>query len=419
MPKKTITKSKIAKKNANPVSDVSADRFIATGQEIFDVLVSYAEELGVKELHFEWQNTALKLRWRLGGKLVEPFRFDCQQAELLKEQVVKRFKIEVNSKLPFQERTIADKFEGRDYFLSVSVVSVAGGERFFLRIEKAESYDLARLNVNKAQVQCLNDVMGAKGSIVIVGAIKTPGRQKLLKAIAGQFKSPKDRAVLISEQPFYDWSDGDIFAIKPEIGFSRSVAIRASSQADYDYILLDLISTPLELDLALELAAAGKNVLIGLPWPTASKNFHYLWQLAEDKKSLRALVKGVITEFSLPKLCQHCRVANKLSAQGKTAIKKAFADLPEAVVKRLNLGAIGEQKFFQAKGCFFCQQTGFDGQENLTSALKLKKPGREQLVSFNFNDLISSQNFISSRQVAIIKASEGQVDLSDALSFMN
>lgn len=419
MPKKATAKQIRIKKSVRGKASGFNDQFIADSNGIFDVLLAYAIELHAKELHFEWQESRLKLRWRLGGKLAESFSFNAEQAALLRQQITEQFRLEASSKLPFQEKTITRAFQGRMYFLSLSVMSVIGGERFFLRLEKSEKYDLSRLDLNKIQRDCLAELFVPGGGIVIVGAVKAYDRQKQLKAIAGQFIKQQEKAVLISDQPIYDWSELEVLAIKPEIGFSRLVALRAALQADYDLILLDCLTRPQEMEIVLEMAQAGKQVLIGLPWSSPSKNFHFLWQLTDEKRIFRAYTKGMVTELSLPKLCTHCRTAHKLGQQGQAAIGQAFDDLPETVIKKLNLGKIAEQKFYQAKGCHFCQGSGSIGQVQLETAVKFKKPGREPLTKFNFYDLLGVKNFISLKQVAIIKASEGQVGLIEALSFMN
>jgi type II secretory ATPase GspE/PulE/Tfp pilus assembly ATPase PilB-like protein len=418
MPKKATVTTAKAKKSLKIAAGDLGDQFIAASNELFDVLLAYALELDAKELHFEWREEGLKLRWRLGGKLAEPFKFDIAQAASLRSQICRLFRLETNSKLPFQERTIRHGFGKQSYFLSLSIVAVADGERFFLHIEQAGKYDLSRLDLDKVQLQALGGMLPAEGGILIAGAIKSPARQLQLKALAGYFRGEKEQAVLISEQPIYDWQDGDILAVKPEIGFTRSVALRSAMQGGYDLILIDLLVKTEEMELALELAEQGKKIIVGLPWPSPSKNFHYLWQLAADKNAFLGLVKGMVVEQSLPGICRHCRKAQKLSAQGKEAIKRSFSGMPETIVKKLKLDRIAVQDYYQAGGCFFCHQTGHSGQVSVRSVMKFRKPGKEQAANFNFNDLVSRQSFISLRQVAIMKASEGRINLLDALSFI-
>lgn len=418
MPRKATVKMAKAKRSAKMAPVDLNDRFIAESNGIFDVLLAYALELEAKELHFEWRNQGLKLRWRLGGKLVEPFKFDLGQAESLRKGICRLFNLEIDNRVPFQERTIKFEFAKQVYFLSLSTIAMIDGDRFFLHIEKSDSYDLARLGLNKVQLQVANDIFSSGGGIMIAGAVKNRARQLQLKALAGHFARQKERAVLVSEQPVYDWQQGDILAVKPEIGFTCLVALRSAMQGDYDMVLLDMLSKTEELELALELARQGKKIIIGLPWASPSKNFHYLWQMAAEKTAFRELAKGMIVEQDLPGVCRHCRKGQKLGAQGREAIKMSFAGMPDATFAKLKLSRIAEQEFYQAKGCFFCHQTGHSGLESLRSIMRFKKPGREQMSNFNFNDLVSKQSFISLRQVAIIKASEGRVNLLDALSFI-
>lgn len=406
------------RKSVKALSAGFGQQFLADGQAIAEVIIAYAIELGVKELHFEWQESRLKLRWRLAGKLVELFSFDGLQSALVREQIINKFALEINHKLPFVERTVEHKAGKQVFFLSLSAMPIEGGDRFFLRIDKAENYDLARLDLNQVQKQCLNDLFTAEGGIIAVGAVKTLDRQKILKSLAGQYAGKDERIVLISEQPLHDWSVGEILTVKPEIGFTRLVAIRSALQTDFDYILLDFVSRPEEMELILELAERGKKILLALPWSSPSKNFHYLWQLTADKTALRRLAKGLIVEYSLPKLCKHCRQAQKLSAQGRAAIEQALADLPASLVKTLAVPDLSKRQFYQAKGCFLCKEAGFQGVETIYSAVKFKKPSRVLPLNFNYHDLLAKQNFISLRQVAIMKASEGHVDLLDALSFI-
>jgi type II secretory ATPase GspE/PulE/Tfp pilus assembly ATPase PilB-like protein len=418
MSKQATVKIRKTEKSRKKATADLRDRFIAGSNELFDVLLSYAVELEARELHFEWREEGLKLRWRLGGKLAEPFKFDSAQSAGLRDQICRLFKLEPSGKLSFQERTIKHVFGKQAYFLSLSAVPVVDGERFFLHIERSDKYDLSRLGLNKVQLQAVGDLLTAEGGIVIAGAVKGPARQLQLKALAGHFRGQKERAVLVSEQPVYDWQDGDIMAVKPEIGFTRLVALRSAMQGDYDLVLLDMVTRTEEMELVLDLARLGKKIIIGLPWSSPSKNFHYLWQLTAEKAAFRGFAKGMIVEQSLPGVCRHCRKSQKLSAQGREAISRSFAGMPEAIVNKLKLNRLSGQEYYQAGGCFFCNKTGQSGLEHVRSVMKFKKPAKEQAANFNFNDLISKQSFISLRQIAIMRAGEGRINLLDALSFI-
>lgn len=419
MPRKTSPRAikKLQKTASEKAVPASTDLFIAEDKNILEVILSYAIELGSGELHFEWQEGQLRLRWRLGGKLAEPFRFDSGQAAAVRAQISAKFDICPNSKLPFEERTITYSHDACRYFLSLSVISIANGDRFFLRMTKSEKYGLQRLDLDGLQKQAADDLFRSEGGIFIIGAVRTPDRQKILKALAGQYCAQSSKAVLISEQPIYDWSSGDIMAVRPEIGFSRSVAIRAATQGGYDCVLIDLVSRPEEMELLIALAEAGKKILIGVPWFVGSKNFHYLWQLTEDKNTLAALCRGMVTECLLPKLCQRCHQSHKLKAQGRLAIEQVFAQVPDHLRKKLKIADVVNGHFSGAKGCVFCQKTGYSGQQPVYSVAKFKKSSKAASKNFNFNELIAKQNFISLPQIAIIKASHGYVDLIDALSF--
>jgi type II secretory ATPase GspE/PulE/Tfp pilus assembly ATPase PilB-like protein len=239
----------------------------------------------------------------------------------------------------------------------------------------------------------------------------------MLKAFAGQYLKKDERAVLITDLPVNDWLGGDILAVKPEIGFSRAVALRAAKSADYKFVLVDFIASVDEVEILIDLAENGKFVLLALPWFSPSKCFHYLWQILPEKSVVRKIIKGIVVEKDLPKLCTRCRTQEKLSLQGSKAIENIFAGMSETSARRLKAKDLYNGPYYRAKGCHLCHNSGFAGGEYCYSVVKLKKPDYAALSNFHFNDLISKNNFISLRQAAIIKASEGHFDLMDALSF--
>lgn len=404
-PRKYVRKKTLVSEKADFLSD--QDR-------LFNTIISYALELGCYDLHLEYAKERMRLRWRLEGKLHELFTFDSDQADRLKAQLIEKFGLAVNGKLPYQEACIRYEIGGKHVFLVLNAVNLDDGERFLLKIEQSKAYKIDDLQLLKSQQKILDDIMKAS-SVLAIGSVRSGDRERLLKTLASAYKERGETAALIMDHASHDWEDGDYLMVKPEIGFDRMTAVRVAMKSDTDLIMVDHVSKAEELDLLLEAAQAGKKIIIALPWDSQSKLFYYLWHLASDREGLRQVLKGFLLHKSLPGLCPHCRKHRKLSQQGQAAVDEIVREM-SGNLNAKEKSALGGNHFYMADGCHFCKQTGHQGKTDLNMVIKLRRIPKNKR-AFNSNELINWQNAITLRQLAVLKAAEGKADLLDALSF--
>jgi type IV pilus assembly protein PilB len=367
---------------------------------LLNVLLENAARAGASAVHLEPGENSIKVRYRIGGKLLPRPEISGRFQEGLAVRVKTLARMNPFETVAPQEGHIRAKVSGREMDIRVSTLPTFFGEKIALRFTDGvlpELY-LQKLGFEAEDEARLRDVLAAPGGLVlIVGGVGSGKTTTFYASLLHVFRP--DRHVAAMEDPVERCLPGVIqIQARPHAGLTVASGIRSLLRQDADLIGVGDIRSDEDVGAVLEAVQAGVPVIATLRaagWAAAVERFR---RAGASSRELAAAVKAVVVQRRVRTLCRTCRESYNLSNENPLL----------GIPAELTAGS-GPASFFRARGCGDCGGTGRRGEILLASVLVADEEFR--------TDLLAGPGFDGDglRTAALRKALDGTISLDDAL----
>ncbi|MDD5128191.1 MAG: ATPase, T2SS/T4P/T4SS family [Candidatus Omnitrophica bacterium] len=360
------------------------------------------------EALIEISDKRLRIRFRISGLLKE------QELSLNgpDASIIARLKsmsgLEITKHDVYQQKRFKTGILGRQVDFNITVLPVAFGERVVLRLpDKIQVVpDIKDLGFADYAAGILSQVSRFSSGLFLVCGPGGTGKTTTLYALLKSLSSP-DKNIVTIENPVEARLGGiNQVAAEPDIGFTFAAGIRSILLQDPNIIMVGEIGDYDTVDMAVKSALTGHLVLSSLDTDTATSAVFKLIDMGVAPYLINSSLIGIIAQRLLRKLCPHCKEAYVLN-------KKVTEDL------KINLHDIVEPKFYKAKGCPHCFNTGYSGKVAIAEVLQFSQKMRELISA-----LASEQAFRQAaclggmqtlRQAGFDAALKGQTTIEEVL----
>jgi type II secretory ATPase GspE/PulE/Tfp pilus assembly ATPase PilB-like protein len=321
-------------------------------------LLVRAVRSGASDIHIEPKEHGFIVKIRRDGlleMLTEPPK-SLQQAAVSRIKIMARMNI-AERRRP-QDGRYSAFVDNRNVDFRVSTFPTIYGESLVLRVlDAAQLLPLPELGLSVASLATLIELINAPHGLFLVTGPTGSGKTMTLYAVLSKLtKDSKDRKnIMTLEDPVEFRLDGVRQAeVNLTTGFTYNDGLEHILRHDPNVIMVGEIRDEKTAAIAIQAALAGRLVFSTLHTNDAPSTALRLIDMGIEPFLVSATLSGVIAQRLIRKLCPHCREPYQLS---------------EAEATRLNLppGA----KFFHAKGCPKCRNSGYRGRIGLFEVLKI------------------------------------------------
>ncbi len=322
---------------------------------------------GASDVHFEPEETMLRVRIRVDGLLRELARKPLS----MHGPVISRVKI--LSDLDIAERRLPQdgrlqvELQGRPFDVRVSTFPTIHGEAAVLRLldKKGGLIALDELGIAPREYLWLRTAMRRPNGILLVtgptGSGKTTTLYSILSAIAG----PELNIATLEDPIEYLLPLVRQSQINEDIGFTFASGLRSLMRQDPDVILVGEIRDRESAEIAIRSSMTGHLVMSTLHTNDAVGAVARLMDMEVDPLLLATSLLGVVAQRLVRRLCPHCRqsLPNPEENPHFPRLQRAWEELRREG---------GEQaRICRAKGCPHCGQTGYRGRAAIYEALAM------------------------------------------------
>lgn len=375
-------------------------------QEV-DKIISEAIESGATEIHFEPDPEQYLIRQRNGAVLKEVGNVN----EKMKGNVANRLKVLggmdiTKNKIPqngfFKTQKGEKKLE-----LYVHLLPTLYGEAIIIKISYKQSATkkLSQLGMNPSILADYQKAL-AKGSglYLVTGP---PGSGKRTTIYASILEIHKPSLLAMSFDPIVKYEVAGMVQGKPEerseYTFAEAISSLMKQEPDIAYIG-DIINES-EARATIQGAFAKRVVLARMTANDTVNAIQNLVDMGLQPFLLAASMTAIINQRLVRKLCPACREAYPVD---------------EAIQKELGLRLPENSKFYRAKGCPQCRNTGYSG---VVALFELYRPSEElnkMIVAKESIQTVRAQAYkeglISLKKDGIAKVLMGLATLEDVLN---
>ncbi|MBI2094228.1 MAG: type II/IV secretion system protein, partial [Candidatus Omnitrophica bacterium] len=309
---------------------------------LVDLILHQAIKQRASDIHVEPFKDKVKLRYRIDGVLSEM----PPPARPMHLAIVSRIKI--LSKMDIAEKRLPQDggftmtMEGREIDFRVSTIPSIYGEKVVVRIlDKSPSLlDLSRIGFDAKALEIFRKVIRDPYGLILITGPTGSGKSTTLYAVLNEIRSPTKNILTIEDPVEYRLEGVNQVQIKPSIGLTFAVGLRAFMRQDPDIIMVGEIRDLETSEICVRAALTGHLVFSTLHTNDAPSAISRLIDIGIASYLLSSTISLVVAQRLLRRLCDHCKEAYEPLAE----IRERFK--------------IAEELLYRPKGCETCSNTG-------------------------------------------------------------
>ena len=327
---------------------------------ILEVILAGGLSLGASDIHFEPEEAAVRLRYRLDGVLVDVLTFDHETYRLSLSRLKLLSGLKLNVSGEAQDGRFSIKIKGDEIELRTSILPGNYAETMVLRIlnPKAIGVELEQLGLEeKLRLKLEKEISKPNGMILTTGPTGS-GKTTTLYAFLRKINAPSTKIITI-EDPIEYHLPGIVQTQVDKKTYTFASGLRSALRQDPDIIMVGEIRDAEVAETAINAALTGHLVFSTLHTNNAAGSFPRLIDLGVDEKVLSSAIIAALAQRLVRKLCEKCKVQSTPTPEEQTVIDKHMGTIVDRA-----LVPPETKKIWRAKpeGCEACHGRGYKGR---------------------------------------------------------
>jgi type IV pilus assembly protein PilB len=371
---------------------------------LVDAILTDAVHRGASDLHFEPENSFLRIRYRIDGKMVQirSIHKDYWSAIAVRLKILSGMNI-AESRKP-QDGRINSEIIGRKIDFRVSTQPTINGENIVMRIldEKQSIITLDKLGFSDTSINLLKKMVQRPEGVIILTGPTGSGKTTTLYTVLNYINSI-DKNIMTLEDPVeYHLPLIRQSNIKTDAGMDFASGIKALLRQDPDVILVGEIRDKETAITAIQAAMTGHQVYSSLHTNDALGAIPRLMNMGVPNYLMAGSLICVVAQRLARKLCPHCKAEQPITDYEKKLLGPKYDKV---------------SKLCQAVGCDKCGNAGYKGRVVVCELLPFDRDLDELVVrgasKKEMLQHVLSRGFIPMIEDGIQKVVAGIIDLKE------
>jgi type II secretory ATPase GspE/PulE/Tfp pilus assembly ATPase PilB-like protein len=368
-----------------------------------------AIQLGASDLHIEPWETAIAVRARVNGVLVEVAHLPLE----LLDKISMRFKVMANlvtyqAGMP-QDGAAMGGPELDGVQLRVSIFPTTRGEKIVVRLfdPRDRQFDLNTLGFDETTLKGLLRLLKRPSGLILFTGPTGSGKTNTMYSALCHITQRDGSSISIStvEDPVeFNLPMVSQTQINPAQEFTYAMALRSIMRQDPQVVMVGEIRDPETAAIAVQAGLTGHLVLSTIHSGVSAGAFTRLINMEIEPFMLCSAILGVMGMRLVRSVCPHC-------AQPYTPEPSMLKVIPEELR--------AQAQFRRGAGCEHCTQTGFSGRLPVTELLVVDEPFREailkKMTTSALEDIAIQHGMSTLWQNGLQRAIHGQTSLEETI----
>ncbi|MGI9021190.1 MAG: GspE/PulE family protein [Solirubrobacterales bacterium] len=334
---------------------------------VYSVLGQAVTE-GASDIHFEPEESDMRVRFRVDGVLDEVARVPKRMVSGVVSRVKIMSDLDIAEKRVPQDGRVSVTVEDRRVDLRVTTLPTQRGEGCTIRIlDKAQALrSLDELGLDGMPRERFEESVAKPHGAVIVTGPTGSGKSTSLYAALTEINAVERKIITIEDPVEYRLDGIAQIQVNRKAGLDFATGLRSILRADPDVIMVGEIRDGETARIAIEAALTGHMVLSTLHTNDAPGAIVRLQKMGIEHFLTTSAIDCVVAQRLARKLCASCKRRTVLAEQSLTDAGFRVAADVEA---------------YEPVGCTRCKRTGYRGRIGLFSVMRMSERIKELTIT--------------------------------------
>jgi len=339
--------------------DASSDEYSQPMVRLIDALLADAVQNGASDIHFEPEQSFLRIRYRIDGILrqIRSLHRSYWPAMAVRLKVISNMNI-AETRAP-QDGRISIQFSGRQIDFRASTQPTTHGENIVLRVlDRLKGIvPLEQLGLSGHELDVLKLMIARPDGLILVTGPTGSGKTTTLYSILNHINTEGINIMTMEDPVEYPMHQIRQTSVNESARLGFAEGIRSMMRQDPDVILVGEIRDKETADMALAAAMTGHQVYSTLHTNAAVGAIPRLLDLGVVADVLAGNIIGIIAQRLVRRLCPYCREAVQADE-----LERRLLGLP---------GDAPPERIYRAVGCDRCAHQGYKGRMAILELLRM------------------------------------------------
>ncbi|MGK5061318.1 GspE/PulE family protein [Janthinobacterium sp. LB3P112] len=336
-----------------------SDEYSQPMVRLIDALLADAVQNGASDIHFEPEQSFLRIRYRIDGILrqIRSLHKSYWPAMAVRLKVMSNMNI-AEARAP-QDGRISIKFSGRQIDFRASAQPTTHGENVVLRVLDRQKgiVPLDALGLAEAELKLLKLMIARPDGVILVTGPTGSGKTTTLYSILNHINTESVNIMTLEDPVEYPMNMIRQTSVNESVKLGFADGIRSMMRQDPDIILVGEIRDRETAEMAFAAAMTGHQVYSTLHTSSAIGSVARLLDIGILPDIMAGNIIGIVAQRLVRRLCPHCK-------------ETAVADDVERRLLGLALEA-PPVNICRAAGCERCAHQGYKGRLAIMEILKM------------------------------------------------
>lgn len=346
---------------------------------ILEVILAGALATSASDIHFEPEEEAVRLRYRLDGVLVDVLTFDFDTYRLVLSRLKLLSGLKLNITGDAQDGRFSIKVKGDEIEIRSSVLPGNYAENMVLRIlnPKAIQVPLEELGIEpKLLARIKHEIAKPNGMILTTGPTGS-GKTTTLYAFLRTVNTSEGKIITI-EDPIEYHLKGIVQTQVDKKNYSFAEGLRSVLRHDPEVVMVGEIRDDEVAEVAINAALTGHLVFSTLHTNDAAGSFPRLIDLKVSEKVLSSAISVAMAQRLVRMLCTACKQTRPATPQEQALLDSYMNNLIDKTLVPQNRSTLSVPK---EGGCSECHGRGYKGRIGIFEAIFMDSAVEEILRS--------------------------------------
>lgn len=334
---------------------------------LVDAFLVDAVKIGASDLHFEPDESFVRVRYRIDGKLrqVRSFHKEYWSAIAVRVKIISNMNI-AESRHP-QDGRINLNVLGREVDFRVATHPTVYGENIVMRVldKRSSLVPLDKLGFTEENETLMKKLLKRPEGIVIVTGPTGSGKTTTLYSVLNYINTIEKNIMTLEDPVEYQLSLIRQSNVRADAGMSFTDGIKSMMRQDPDIIFIGEVRDAVTANMALRAAMTGHQVYTTLHTNDAIGAIPRLVDIGVPNTILPGALICIIAQRLARRLCGECK-KEKVATEEECRILNVPADNPPTI--------------YEEVGCEICEFKGYKGRVGLNEVLAVDK-GLDELIA--------------------------------------